>query len=83
MITPISHEAVVKTLEARVAALEKALQVSANQIVLQIGTAKITLSVSGEVHITSGGNTQLTSARDTWIKAAGNLVMKASQIKEN
>jgi uncharacterized protein (DUF2345 family) len=75
MVQPNSAEAMIKALEARVAKLENALQVSAGQIVLQAGSAKITL--------TSMGNIQITSGADIQMKAAGNIVMKANRIVQN
>ncbi|HTS70518.1 MAG TPA: hypothetical protein VMO17_16160 [Terriglobia bacterium] len=83
MIIPISAEAMIKSLEARVANLEKALQVSPNQVVLQAGTAKVTLTHSGNVQITAGGTAQLSSAAETQIKAAGKLILKGSTIEQN
>jgi uncharacterized protein (DUF2345 family) len=78
-----SAEAMIKALEARVAQLEKALQVTASQIVLQAGSAKITLTSVGNIQITSGLNTQITSGADMQMKAAGNMVMKANRIVQN
>ena len=83
MVIPISAEAIIKSLEARVANLEKALQVSASQVVLQAGTAKITLTPAGNVQITAGGTAQLTSGGEMQIKATGKLVLKGSTIDEN
>ena len=83
MAQPISTEAIINALEARVANLEKALHVSAGQTVLQAGTAKITLTATGSIQITAGMNTKISSATDTEIKAAGNIVMKANRIVQN
>ncbi len=79
---PNSAEAIIKALEARVAALEKALQVSAHQVVLQTGYAKITLNPGGDVQI-AGNSIKLSSAGETQIKAAGNLVLKGANITQN
>ena len=79
---PISVEALIKALEARVAALEKALQVSGNQVVLQTGSAKILLNAGGDVQIT-GNSIKLASMGETQIKAAGNLVLKGANITQN
>ena len=83
MVIPISAEAMIKSLEARVANLEKALHVSATQVVLQAGTAKITLTSVGNVQITAGSTAQLTSVGDTTIKATGHHILKGSTIEEN
>jgi uncharacterized protein (DUF2345 family) len=76
---PNSGEAKIQALEARVAALEKALQVSANQVVLQIGNAKITLNPGGEVQIV-GNSIKLASMGEIQIKAAGYLILKGANI---
>lgn len=83
MAIPISADATIKSLEARVANLEKALQVSVSQVVLQAGTAKIILNPSGNVQITAGGTAQLTSVGDMLIKASGKLALKGTTIDEN
>jgi len=83
MNIPVSAEATIKSLEARVASLEKALQVSARQVVLQAGTAKIILTTVGDVQITAGGTAQLTSVSNTTIKATGHLILKGSTIEQN
>ncbi len=82
MLALNSAEAMIRALEARVAALEKALQVSANQVVLQTDLAKIRLTRNGDVQITSNSTT-LASTGDTQIKAAGNLILKGATIKQN
>jgi uncharacterized protein (DUF2345 family) len=99
MAQPNSAEAIIKALEARVAKLEKALQVSTGQIVLQAGSAKIILTTQGNIQIAAGINTQITSGAatlltsgstiqmnsgsDTQMKAAGNIVMKGNKILQN
>jgi hypothetical protein len=99
MTQPISADMLIKTLQTRVAALEKALQVSASQIVLQTGSAKLTLTAEGNVQITAGLNTQITSGAGTvltsggattltsggitQIKAANKLILKGSSIEQN
>jgi type VI secretion system secreted protein VgrG len=79
---PNSVEAKIQALEARVAALEKALQVSAHQVVLQTGNAKITLNPGGDVQI-MGHSIKLASMGEIQIKAAGNLILKGANIKQN
>jgi predicted TIM-barrel fold metal-dependent hydrolase len=81
-VAPNSTEALIRALEARVAALEKALQVSASQVVLQSGAAKIVLTHTGDVQITAN-RTTLTSAGDAQIKAGGNLILKAARITQS
>ena len=82
IVTPNSAEALIRALEARVAALEKALQVSTSQVVLQVGAAKIALTQAGDVQITAN-RTTLSSEGDTQIKAGSNLILKAASIKQN
>ena len=82
VVTPNSAEALIKALEARVAALEKALQVSSSQLVLEVGAARIALTHTGDVHITAN-RTTLSSEGDTQIKAGSNLILKAASIKQN
>ena len=81
-VTPNSAEALIRALEARVAALEKALQVSPSQVVLQVGATKIALTQGGDVQISSN-RTTLSSQGDTQIKAGSNLILKAASIKQN
>lgn len=76
-------DATIKALEARVTKLEKALQVSASQIVLQIGSAKIILTAAGNVQIYAGTTAQITSVGDMLIKTSGHLNLKGSTINEN
>lgn len=83
MALPNPTDVMIRALEARVANLEKALQVSASQVVLQSGGAKIALSSVGNVQITGGHTTQLISGADTEIKAAGHLILKGSTIEQN
>jgi hypothetical protein len=82
IVTPNSAEVLIRALEARVAALEKALQVSTSQVVLQVGSAKIALTHTGDVQITAN-RTTLSSEGDTQIKAGSNLILKAASIKQN
>jgi len=82
VVAPNSAEALIKALEARVAALEKALQVSTSQVVLQVGAARIALTHTGDVQITAN-RTTLSSEGDTQIKAGSNLILKAASIKQN
>jgi len=79
--TPLSFETVIRTLEARVAALEKALQVSAGQVVLQTDAAKITLNHAGDIRITSK-DTTITSSGKMTLKSSGELTLKGSKITE-
>ena len=81
-VTPNSAEALIRALEARVAALENALQVSPSQVVLQVGATKIALTQGGDVQISSN-RTTLSSQGDTQIKAGSNLILKAASIKQN
>lgn len=79
---PNSVEAKIQALEARVAALEKVLQVSGYQVVLQTGHAKITLNPGGDVQI-MGNSIKLASTGQIQIKAAGNLILKGANITQN
>ncbi|MCX6628740.1 MAG: hypothetical protein NTW28_14060 [Candidatus Solibacter sp.] len=80
--TPLSFETLIKTLEARVAALEQALRVSASQVVLQAGCAKITLNHAGDIQITSHTATISSQGKMT-LKAGGDLILKGAKITEN
>jgi hypothetical protein len=80
--TPLSFETIIKNLEARVAALEQALRVSAGQVVLQGGGAKITLNHAGDVQITSHTAT-ISSAGKMTLKAGGDLILKGSNLTGN
>ncbi len=82
MMVSNSAEAMIKALEARVAALEKALLVSGNQVVLQTDLARITLTRGGDVRIMAHSAT-LASTGDTEIKAAGNLILKGATITQH
>jgi hypothetical protein len=75
-------ETVIKTLEARVAALEQALRVSAGQVVLQAGGAQITLNRAGDIQITSHTAT-ISSAGTMTLKAGGDLTLKGAKITQN
>jgi hypothetical protein len=75
-------EAVIKTLEARVAALEQALRVSASQVILQAGGAQITLNRVGDIQIASHTAT-ISSAGTMTLKAGGDLTLKGAKITQN
>ena len=79
--TPLSFETVIKTLEARVAALEQVLQVSASEVVLQGGGAKITLNHAGDIQITSHDAT-ISSSGKMSLKAGVDLTLKGAKITE-
>ena len=77
MPQPISAEAMIRNLETRVAELERALHVSAQNVVLQVGDTQILLDVLGNVQINapncvsffSGLQTQICSNSGVWIEA--------------
>ena len=79
--TPLSLETVIRNLEARVAALEQALQVSAGQVVLQTDAAKIMLNHAGDIRIMSKDATISSSGKMT-LKSSGELTLKGSKITE-
>ncbi|MCX6620006.1 MAG: hypothetical protein NTY38_02780 [Acidobacteria bacterium] len=79
---PTAFETMIKALEARVAALENVLRVSAHQVVLQTGSAKITLTPAGNIQITST-DAVFSSAGKMTLKAAGDLILKGNKITEN
>lgn len=80
--TPAAYEAMIRALEARVAALEQALRVSANQVVLQAGGAKITLTPAGSVQMTAS-TVVISADGKVTVKAGGDLILKGSKITEN
>ena len=74
MAEQIPLEERIKALESRILKLEKALQVSEGKIVLQAGMAKIAITHS-DIVLEAAGTIQ--------IKAAKEIDMKGSRIREN
>jgi hypothetical protein len=74
MPQPVSTEHIIRALENRIQNLEKALQLSANKIILQAGMSKIVITQTG-VTVESAGK--------ILIKADGDLILKGSKIQEN
>jgi hypothetical protein len=72
---------VVARLEARVAALERALKVTGASITLTMGDSELRVSKTG-VSIRSDEVT-VRAERDIAIKTSGDLVMKGSRILQN
>ena len=67
MPQPISAEAMIRSLEARVAKLERALHVSAQNVVLQVGQTQIALDILGNVQINATNSVNINSTGPTQI----------------
>lgn len=90
MTQPVSTEALIRALEARIAKLEQVLQVKNTAVVLQYGQAKVTLAnngitldATGNIEVNSHGGAVIRASADAKILAGNNIVMKAIKILEN
>jgi hypothetical protein len=71
----------IQSLEARVAQLERLLQVQGDKVTLQSGGSSVAVSASG-VTIT-GRDITMSATGQATIKASGNLTLKGSKIQQN
>jgi hypothetical protein len=78
MAQPIAIEERIKALESRILLLEKALQVSAGQIILQAGMSKIAIT-NNNIVLDSTGAIRIEADRDFELTASGGIEIKAGK----